>query len=464
MNIYSAPIKPATLYVDKVQNKTVLYNLVAGRGILVAGAGIAGVLELCNGVRNISSIAKAVSLSSKETLQIVKKLADYGVLNISAYQPPPLPRTEPMLRIWVHTTNACNLDCSYCFVKKDGRKMSIGIAHKLVDALHRSLTKHKDVNFYLNYTLAGGEPLTNLSVVKEVLDYSYVQAQQFGIKRVGGIVSNGTILNSEIVALVKHHNTGFSISVDGFGEMNRNRVFKNGRSAINIILRNIDKLLRFGIRPFILITITPENIDGLVAFTKYLLQRELSFSYSLVRDKKTAINLNGYRDKLITVLNECYDLMEKMLPKSSRYTTHKFGTVSLSYRRYRGCSLGTRSFIISHDGKVYLCQMDIGRRPAIATVEDNDILGKLWTQTDYPELHKYKNIDNYDGCSLCCWRYQCAGGCPLLTKMATGHLNKPSPYCLVYQKMIPRLIRIDALKFIIEQTRIAHPSKEAPNL
>ena len=110
--------------------------------------------------------------------------------------------------------------------------------------------------------------------------------------------------------------------------------------------------------------------------------------------------------------------------------------------------MGKRSFVISHDGKIYLCQMDVGHQRVVGTVEDEDILGKLWTQIAYPELNEYSNIDRYDDCAFCLWRYRCAGGCPLLTRMVSGRINRPSPYCLVYQKVIPRLIRLEAIKFI----------------
>ena len=453
MNIYSKPIKSAGLYIDKVLDRFVVYNPLSERGILVVGSGIGHLLEYCQGSQNVLSIAKRMSLSNKDTFEIMKKLADYEILNLPGYKPSySLPNKESRLRVWIHTTNACNLACRYCYVNKDGRKMSVEIARKSVDALYQSIFKHKDVT-RLMYVLAGGEPLTNLDAIKEILDYSQIQVQKFGISRTVAIITNGTILNSEIIALVKSHNIGLSISIDGLDDTNRNRVFRNGRSSVNVVLGHIDELLKAGIQPFILITLAPENLNGLGVLTKYLLERNLGFSFSLVRDPRIAVNLKTYLDRLIGILTQCYDLIEEMLPKCSHYIKHKFGTISLQSHSRRGCSLGKGSFVISHDGRVYLCQMDVGSYRKVTTIEDEDILGKVRTQMIYPELNEYKSIEEYQGCSQCYWRYQCAGGCPLFTKKVTGHLNFPSPYCAVYRKIIPRLIRLEALNFIIEHER-----------
>jgi len=386
-----------------MQDKTILYNPLAERGILVAGKGVARILELCDGSQNISSIAKKISLSYKDTFKIVEKMANYAVLDLPGYQPHfSPPKKELRLRVWVNTTNACNLACHYCYVRKDGNKMSITTAHKLVDAFHKSISVHRDIKFTLLYVLGGGEPFINFNVVKEILDYSQVQAQKLGLKRIISIATNGTILNSEIIALVKHNNISLGISLDGLENMNRNRLFRNGRSSVNVVLRNIDKLLNAGVHPFILITVTQENLDGLIAFTKYLLERELGFSFTLARDLNTVISLNKYTDRLIAVLSECYNLMEKILPRCSRYIEHRFETVAVGYHSSRGCSLGRYSFAVSYDGKAYPCQMDIGHRPPVATIKDNDILGKLWTYVVYPELNGYTSqASSYTGSFFC---------------------------------------------------------------
>lgn len=453
MNIYSLPIKPAALYVDKIQNKGITYNPLSEKGLLVVGESIASIIKLCDGSQDIASIAKKLSISGKDLFKIVRRLADYDALYLPGHITVSSAHGKKRsLQVWVHTTNACNLNCHYCYVKKDKHKMTIEVSHKLVDALHRSAAIHKDITT-ISYVLAGGEPFINLDVVKEFLNYSKAQTQKSGLRRNISIITNGTILNDEIIGLLKCHNPGLSVSLDGLGNMNRNRLFKNSRNTTNVILRNIEKLIDAGARPFILITITPENINGLLEFIKYILERELSFSFNLETDLRVIKHLKEFIVKLIPVLMDCYDLMEGILPECSRHISHKFDTISFAYRKQRGCSLAKQRLVISHDGKVYLCQMDIGRQLPVATIEDEDVLGSLQTQTLYPELNEYESIDNYTKCSVCNWRYQCGGGCSFFTKMVSGFFNKPSPYCLVYQRVIPRLIRIKALNFIADQRR-----------
>lgn len=448
MDAHCKPVKSTGLYVDRVLGRTVIYNPSSERGILVAGAGIRRILRYCHEGQSIGYIAKRLSLSLKDMAGIVKKMADYEILSLRGYKPALFrPENQSWIRVWVHITNACNLACRYCYVNKDGSKMDKAIVRKLVDALIRSVSGHKDIRRIM-YTLAGGEPLTNLAAVKEVLAYSQIKARRSGIGRTVAVITNGTILNSGILALIKHNNAGISVSVDGLDRMNVNRMFRNGRDSTVVILRNIDRLIKSGTRPFILITLTPENLKGLPAFTRYLLERKLGFSFSLVRDPSVSLRMKAYSQEVIRVLMGCYDLMEELLPRRPYYLRHKFENISLTSHNRRGCSLGRRSFVVSHDGNVYLCQMDVGSSRKIATVADADILGRVRAQTVYPELNEYQDAKDYPGCFSCGWKYQCAGGCPLLTRMIAGRIGQPSPYCAIYGRIIPRLIRLEAVNFI----------------
>jgi uncharacterized protein len=449
MDKHSRPTKAKILFMDTMAGQTIVFNPLAGKGIMVVGKGIERVLDLCNGRRDIRDIAKSVPLSVVTAGRLIKKLADHGAVNVPGYRLPAPLFPDRMMRIWVHITNACNLACSYCYVKRGGQKMSKKTAHAFVESAYRSLAAHPERKYYLSYILAGGEPLTNIPAIKEILEYSDVMTEKTGIFHGAGIISNGTIMNDEIIAMAKRHSVRFSISLDGFGEMNQNRLFKSGKSSFSVILRTIDRLMQAGLQPFILITITPENINGLTGLTRYLLEKKLGFSYSLVKDEKIAAR-RGYIDTLIRRLNECYDAIEEMLPGCFP-ASHKFETISLRYLMDRGCSIGRDGMAVSHDGKVYLCHTDIGRRPPVASVKDADILRKIWTQTEYPGLHEYRSVDRYDSCSRCDWRYQCAGACPLFTRRAYGRLNQPSPYCRVFKRIIPRLIRFYALHLMLFQ-------------
>lgn len=455
MDIDSIPRKPNELYIDEMQGRTVVYNPLSEKGILVLESGAGAILEFCDGFRNISSISKRMSIAYAGTLKIIKQLADYEVLDVSGYKPPALPKKINSMFVWVTTTSTCTLACRYCYRSENKKKMKKVTARKLVDNVFESIRIHKEIPG-LSLVIAGGEPFTNLDVVKEILEYSrdkirILNMEQKRIMTV--IISNGTILNPEIISLLKNYKPQLCISIDGLGGMNRNRRFLNGSSSTGLILRNIDKLQKEGVRLSVLITITKENLNGLVAFTKYLLGRDIGFSFSPVRNLKMTADLIKYSDKTIAILNECYDLMEEMLLKRPRFIQHKFGSVSLGIHNFRGCTLGKYSVAISPDGEIYLCQMDVGNSDALTTIKEKDILGKLWKQTVYPELNKYKSVDDYDRCSVCRWRYQCGGGCSLLTKMFTNRVNQPSPYCALYQAIIPRLIRINALYFIAWQAR-----------
>jgi uncharacterized protein len=55
-------------------------------------------------------------------------------------------------------------------------------------------------------------------------------------------------------------------------------------------------------------------------------------------------------------------------------------------------------------------------------------------------------IDDHADCRTCRWRYRCAGGCPVIAFQAHGHAGGRSPFCGVYQALIPRLVALEGLR------------------
>ena len=61
--------------------------------------------------------------------------------------------------IWLFVTNQCNLDCSYCYIKKNPRDINTGIAYRVIDELVSNpfFNEHHIVLF-------GGEPLLKMDL------------------------------------------------------------------------------------------------------------------------------------------------------------------------------------------------------------------------------------------------------------------------------------------------------------
>lgn len=455
IKVKDTPLKYKYLWIENILDRKILFNPFGGR-LVVVGQKVWKIVSHCDGLTSISKIAKLENIPLRKTMFSVKKLADQSILSIKNYVSTLNPKEkEKIFRVWIHVTNNCNLACDYCYIKKDGMTMNKRAAWKTIKSLNNSVLKHSDSFNAIRYVLSGGEPLTNFSVVEEILEYSKLFSERTGIKRRVSLLTNGTIFSSQIASTLKKYNVGISISLDGLGKTNSHRVFPDGAPSVNSVLKNIDQFLKLGIRPYILTTVTLENLKGLISLTHYLMEKELGFRYSLLTDLETGKNISNYSSRVIDELNKCFDLIEKMMVKSSskQWLNINFQTIPLLGRCTRACGIGHNFVAVSHDGKIHLCHTDINRKKPISNINSKDIIQDLWNQESFPELRIYKGVQDYEECRECYWKFQCGGSCPRFTKVATGRLNTRSPYCDIIRTMIPRVLRIRALNLIRKEVK-----------
>ena len=143
-------------------------------------------------------------------------------------------------------SESCNLNCSYCFEKsKKNVKMTEEVAIKALDFLYNNEIKNRENGFSsdsVGITLFGGEPFLNWDVSKILLDYIKTKNKEIAINV--GIITNGTIINQEIVDYLndysKSHNISIQISVDGLKETHDfYRVYHDGKGSFDVIEKNI---------------------------------------------------------------------------------------------------------------------------------------------------------------------------------------------------------------------------------
>lgn len=111
-------------------------------------------------------------------------------------------------------THRCNLNCVYCFEKKDHtHEMSLDVAYHCVDDIVQTqcLRNSKAVN--LNFF--GGEPLLRFDLIKEVYNYVEEKYPRFDITFFAS--TNGTLLTEEMKKWFSLHKNNFclGLSLDG---------------------------------------------------------------------------------------------------------------------------------------------------------------------------------------------------------------------------------------------------------
>ena len=119
-------------------------------------------------------------------------------------------------RLELSLSERCNLACRYCYcgtcrdeVPNSGM-MSFDTARKAIEWLFAHSGKG-DVTL----TFFGGEPLLNKTVLRQSIDLCERLAAERGVKTEYVMTTNGTLLDDEAIDLIKRHEFGLMVSLDG---------------------------------------------------------------------------------------------------------------------------------------------------------------------------------------------------------------------------------------------------------
>jgi len=129
------------------------------------GAGLIDDLSTTHAAEDVES-----ALSELKSLALVQDgaVVEHGPLEVDLDQ-------FPLNTVVLNVNTGCNLSCTYCY-KEDldepanGKKMSLATAQESVEML---LRESPDQDRY-NIVFFGGKPLTNLTLIKEVVESSII--------------------------------------------------------------------------------------------------------------------------------------------------------------------------------------------------------------------------------------------------------------------------------------------------
>lgn len=136
-------------------------------------------------------------------------------------------------KIMLILTEACNLDCVYCYEHfKSDKKMSFETAKIILDDFYRT-SKPGDT---VLIEVFGGEPFTNFDLIKQIDDY--VMKVYNDRNTFFETTTNGTLVHGEIQEWLKQRKDRYmvSLSLDGTEAMqNKNRPLLSGGDSYNSI-------------------------------------------------------------------------------------------------------------------------------------------------------------------------------------------------------------------------------------
>jgi uncharacterized protein len=346
------------------------------------------------------------------------------------------------LTAWLHVTNACNLDCPYCYVRKSSARMSLADGQRAIEQIITAAQKHKFQHIKLKY--AGGEATLHMRLVREL--HAYAQhlssAAQLRVSEV--LLSNGVALRSKDADWIAQASINLMISLDGVGKAHdAQRPTRRGAGSFAAIEHTVDHVLMpRGIRPDITITITRQNALDAADAVRWALQRDLPVSLNFYRQPPNLAvraDLMIEEQAIIEGMRRAYRVFEEVMPTRS----HLNGLLDRAQAQAHThtCGVGLAYVVVSHEGKIAQCQMHMNDS---IDVQPGDDIITLVAQGPIQNI----SVDQKEGCRNCAYRYRCAGGCPIETFRATGRWDIRSPHCQIYQSLFPEALRLEGLRIL----------------
>lgn len=355
-------------------------------------------------------------------------------------------------RFYLKLGNECNFSCKYCSQGQIPREnKSHKISQDVLDFLDNYLIDHKDKPKTI-LRLWGGEPLLYFDTMKELIA-RYKGKFEFTC------ISNGSLLNQEIVDFMNENNIMFALSHDG---------------SVTEATRNIDILKNKEIKSLfdsiknrsILSLITSENpyIHKVYDYYKNLGYYDL-FNISIVwmvnhngtdnQKKLSEINIEKYKEgyrELISryekhknstgyypqefsiVRGKLQNIISKINIKKSELKNRKY------IRKCSTCGYYGKGLKLEFDihGNVYNCH------------NSDDIIGHITEDTKTLERKKEKNLDNIKkeiNCQDCIFQNICEGVC--MKTVPEGDIQ----WCKLYQATITVLLEYIDTKDLEELLR-----------
>lgn len=371
------------------------------------------------------------------TVEAARTLASQ-VASLNTVPPQPqVPSSQTSMTINLSLSHSCTLDCAYCYRPKspgtrDGR-MDVGIARRAIDfAFESPLFGGRELCFGFSQTC---EPLLHLQEIRDLRDYVRQKAENEGRLAVPGraLLSNGTLLTSEMLADPLFAGNRFYLSMDGPLEIHDSvRKYQDGTGSYSHVRAASELLLDRGLVIGVAAVLTGRDPRVLDIFLHH---RQLGFGLigikpvRLPHDHPLSINesniegvLNEYTrfvEYLMSLPDEPFLDCTLRLSPSDFFRRFVDRLVRRSVITYR-CPAVRGEISIDTDGRIYPCGSFTGKSEWCIGSIENGVDEKR-----FAAFHSEAHVDNRVGCR-CCWaRYLCGGGCYYNSAIVNGSMFSP---------------------------------------
>lgn len=382
------------------------------------------------------------TFSSFEEIRTFTTLVNLGLIKDSQPYEEKLVHKR-QLTAWLHLSDICNLNCSYCYISQKKSMMGWEIGKQSIDAIFRSAKQHDFKSIKLKY--AGGEPTLNFENLVRLHTYArMISGEDFELD--GVVLTNAVGITQSMISTIKKLGLRVAVSLDGVGKFNDSqRVFHDGQGTFSEIEHSLNLLKDADIPTSISVTITNRNVQGLYDTVEYLYGKDLPFNLNFYRVNKNGNQgLVADQQCLIRELKKAIQILSK---KEWPYSVLNsfMDRVNLNGRHERSCGVADSYMVIDGQGSISKCHMVMD--DPLTSIKSYDPLEVI--RSDENQIQNV-SVLNKPQCRNCPLANFCAGGCPYSAKLETGSYFSSSPYCDVYLAIFPNVLALEGERLLIQ--------------
>lgn len=348
--------------------------------------------------------------------------------------------SDNRLHLVVHTTQACNFRCKYCYMDFKSKMIEKEVQDGIINFIRKNIQKYKGVQI----SWFGGEPLLNMQAIsyisKEVKEICKSQKKPY----TAIVTTNGYYLTPDnIDTLLSCNVTHIAVTVDGIKEKHDSlRVLKNGQPTFDTIISNLiyirDYIKTRALTVSIRSNLTKAHLKELGDYYRFynnLFGHDSRFSLFIkpVSDYGGEI-VHLLEGEFIKDFDTIYDQLSSVIDGitfRSNFIDLEIGGTTCTAKKFN-------KFTIGCDGSVHKCDEDLDC-PIGKLYANGEMKIDSYKHADWLCIHKKEECDNCFFSGSCFMEI-----CP--KARVTQNFNN----CSIKYKEIDALIRLAAKTYNVE--------------
>ncbi len=324
----------------------------------------------------------------------------------------------------ININQICNLKCQYCAAGGDGsygtptNAISVETTKVQIDYFLKKLDRGQ----YFAVSFVGGEPLLHTRVLKALYDYIIDKTKLAGLVPSIKVVTNGTLLSEETLAILREMALELTISFDGIKSKNDSaRPSKDGSSTTDKIVAGLEKLNldRGQIRTLSFSSITTS--DNTELFDNYIYLKSFnpdSMDFVFANDERSQTAQQKHMVGWEQILDHAWAKGGEPEIRKLRPVDQYFRQLDSQQQTENFCGAGKNYLMVDAKNRLYTCVWDANYT--------QELVGAQTTLSDEKIAKLSKPLIELNNCQSCWARHLCGGGCMHINRSHTGNKHEKS--------------------------------------